>query len=63
MTLSISFVFISFLTQGLVSAQDGKDDTKEPSISQVTITIEFDDKNNHTPIFEKGKILMKSIYN
>lgn len=37
---------------GFVTARDGKDD-KPPSISLLRIVIEYDDKNNHTPTFER----------
>ncbi|XP_071155009.1 protocadherin Fat 4-like isoform X2 [Mytilus edulis] len=40
--------------KGNVFAQDGKDLKKLPSHAEIIITIEFDDKNNHTPVFQKG---------
>ncbi|CAG2209204.1 unnamed protein product [Mytilus edulis] len=39
--------------KGNVFAQDGKDLKKLPSHAEIIITIEFDDKNNHTPVFQK----------
>ncbi|VDI21724.1 Hypothetical predicted protein [Mytilus galloprovincialis] len=41
--------------KGNVFAQDGKDLKKSRSHAEITITIEFDDKNNHTPVFEKSE--------
>ncbi|VDI58231.1 Hypothetical predicted protein, partial [Mytilus galloprovincialis] len=38
--------------KGNVFAQDGKDLKKLPSHAEIIITIEFDDKNNHTPVFQ-----------
>ncbi|XP_052063802.1 protocadherin Fat 3-like [Mytilus californianus] len=40
--------------KGNVFAQDGKDEKKSPSHAEIIITIQFDDKNNHTPVFEKS---------
>ncbi|XP_063420962.1 protocadherin gamma-B5-like [Mytilus trossulus] len=39
--------------KGNVFAQDGKDLKKLPSHAEIIITIQFDDKNNHTPVFQQ----------